>query len=261
MIKDLSDSRRLDTQIHQELYGEDEPALELHAKVLSKMYWPRLKEDTFNVPPPVQEVQEAYAAQFEKINSKRKLVWLPAEGYVDVELELESRILRIEGVKPAFATVIYAFSSEDEEEKDVRKTVDELEDALEMETALLKKALSYWCNKGILYEIEKDTYAIVSSSGEGLGEEDGPTNTGMPSIEDEEEAPKLTPAERTLYTQFVFGMLMNSKRAMATADIMRTLEMLVPGGCNCSETEMEGLLEEMEARGIKREGEVWRFKK
>lgn len=63
---------------------------DLHAKILSHLFWPTLQDQTFKVPTQILVQQHLYEKGFSALKQSRKLTWLNALG--QVELSLNSRI-------------------------------------------------------------------------------------------------------------------------------------------------------------------------
>ena len=96
----------------------------LHAKILSRLYWPQLQDDDFRVPEVITDLQKRYGEGFESLKASRKLTWLHTLGQATVELELEDRTLT-EEVHTWQATVIWAFQYLDPKTR-LRETVPDL---------------------------------------------------------------------------------------------------------------------------------------
>ena len=60
------------------------------------------------MPNPLSQAFEEYANEYAKIKRGRKLAWLDHLGTVEVEIELEDRVVSVEA-SPLQASVIYAF--------------------------------------------------------------------------------------------------------------------------------------------------------
>ena len=77
--------------------------------VLSKLFWPEMKSDAFQLHKALQGGFEGYARQYQKVRSLRTVFALPALGSVDVELAF--RISKITlSVSPLHATLVFHFS-------------------------------------------------------------------------------------------------------------------------------------------------------
>src|SRR5277367_2739576 len=108
MIKDIQDSRRVDGVIRknqkldpsaQEIaaarespdmlnqdYTNPEGFLKpsLHAKILSRLFWPQLQSESYRVPDDIVQLQKRYEQGFESLKNSRKLTWLHGLGQATV---------------------------------------------------------------------------------------------------------------------------------------------------------------------------------
>ncbi|KAJ5214916.1 hypothetical protein N7468_010595 [Penicillium chermesinum] len=248
MLRDIYDSRRVDGV--------------LHAKILSRFFWPEIQDQEFKIPDEIQSIQDRYSAGFEAIKQSRKLTWRNGLGQVTVELELEDRSF-LEEVTTWQATVIHAFQSSDES---TTKTVEDLTEELEMAAPLVRSACLFWVSKRILAEIKRDCFRVLET----LPSEDEQHVAGPGSAEDENsvddaanaaaaaEAAAAAAAKETaeaaamekmnLYWQFIVGMLTN-QGAMPLQRIVMMLKIVVPGGFPFSNEELREFLAGMVTRG------------
>jgi anaphase-promoting complex subunit 2 len=157
MLKDIQDSGRVNSIIrrsqHLDIHdqapetakddADGQPSL--HAKILSRLFWPQLHDETYRIPDEVAHLQKSYEQGFETLKSSRKLTWLHALGQATVELELEDRTI-VEEVHTWQATVIWAFES-GSPGQNVQKSVDELIELLEMDESLVRSGLKFWASR------------------------------------------------------------------------------------------------------------------
>ncbi|PQE29070.1 anaphase-promoting complex subunit 2 protein [Rutstroemia sp. NJR-2017a BBW] len=138
----------------------------LHAKILSRLFWPQLQDTTYLIPPAIASLQSRYSTGFESLKASRKLTWLPTLGQTTVELELQDRTI-VEEVLPWQATVIYAFNNDSASDPNVEitKSVQELIDTLEMDRSLVISALKFWTHKLVLHETTPGSgiYAVLET--------------------------------------------------------------------------------------------------
>lgn len=265
MLKDIQDSGRVDGAIrksqnldHKE--GEANTATQqdpdhdikpaLHAKILSRLFWPQLQDEVYRVPDEIAELQKHYEAGFESLKSSRKLTWLHALGQATVELELVDRTI-CEEVHTWQATVIWAFQSDEVGDDTLSRTVEELEEHLEMEEALVRSALNFWVSKLVLHEVEKDTFAVLET----LNQEDRAKSNAQAAAAaaavldegaDETEAMGDSEAQMEdkmqMYWQFIQGMLKNSSSQMLLQQIAMMLKMSIADGFPYSNEELQEFL-------------------
>lgn len=252
MLRDIRESRVMDRNIRQDQglhepkppeagWKNDRSSLipELHARILSRLFWPELQDESFVIPPEVVSLQELYEKGFRNLKQSRKLSWLNALGQVTVELQLEDRVL-IEEVHTWQASVIYAFQNPASSSGQVKKVID-LMSQLHMDESLVRAALKFWTSKRVLREIEKDVYIVVETIDQ-LGDvpqdpltDDPEVNATGRSFEDQ----KMIKLKH--YWPFIVGMLTNGG-PMPLAQIIAMLKVAVAGGFPLSEDELRDFL-------------------
>lgn len=276
MLKDIADSKRADTHIRTEeglnlndIDAEDE-APELHTKILSRLFWPAIKEEEFKLPKEIQLMQKRYEAGFEKLKTKRKLTWIHNAGTVEVELELEDRIVQVPDATTWQAAVIYEF---DEDKGGSEWTIKQLAERLDMDESLAKRAVSFWCSKEVLRDAGSGVFAVIenlaeyeemleqqeraggadasaSDMGSGMG-------GGMQGVDDEEISEEKKNM-RKVVMPFIVAMLTNGG-ATQLAQISMVLGMLVPG-FSWSADELTEFLNTMRAEGkLDYENGAWKI--
>ncbi|KAI1205676.1 uncharacterized protein F4807DRAFT_271002 [Annulohypoxylon truncatum] len=252
MIKDIQDSARLDGVIHRGAVNHPEKVNRdwtIHARILSRLYWPEVGEERFHLPPSVTEMQKMYETIFEHLKPSRKIKWLNHLGQATVELELEDRTIS-EQVHTYEAAVIYAFS----EENSSSWTFDDLWMKLEMDEDLLTAALEFWEKKHVLRRHPDNTYVVV----ERLSDAEQPSllQSAQPSTAAAVDVTSGTPRKaksgmsekekdkRQVYWQFIVGMLTNSSPAMPLGQISMMMKMLIADGFPWSNEELQEFLGE-----------------
>lgn len=277
MLKDIQDSGRLNSAIRR--YKKLDPSEEetniahakldmrdmrddgdmvpegmlkpsLHAKILSRLYWPQLHHESYRVPDEIGHLQKLYENGFETLKASRKLTWLHALGQATVELELTDRIIT-EEVHTWQAAVIWSFQSEDQGDVNVHRSVGELVERLEMDEALVRSALRFWANKLILQEDERDVFSVLET----LNQEDRARSNAQAAASAAAAAGDglddaaalvadegITAEKGQMYWQFIRGMLKNSSSQMPLGQIAMMLKMLIPEGFPYSNEELQGFL-------------------
>ena len=257
MLRDILDSRRVDTFIHRDkdLELNDEAAPELHTKILSHLFWPSLHSETFLIPPEVESLQSRYSTGFESLKQSRKLTWLHALGQVTVNLDLEDRTVT-EEVQTWQASVIYAFQPSPSEDPStpISRTFDDLAETLQMTDSLLHNALTFWIGKLVLKQTSTSppTYTVLET----LSDEDAAhpgttsaaivaaaetaTSAAAPAVLSEHE---VAQERMEVYWQYVVGMLTNGG-PMPLQQIVMMLRLTVPGGFPFGNEELKDYLEE-----------------
>lgn len=298
MIKDIYDSRKVDTHIRRIELGqpaqpprsfgtpatppvftemgkqldkdeEREGQVPYHARILSRLYWPNIVQENFNLPPPVAEQQKKYENGYERLKSARKLTWLHQLGQATVELELEDRTVDVE-CKTFEAAVIYAFQ-DDEDVKDgnsspIHMTVQDLQERLQMDEELVLQALDFWQSQEVLtrYSTDPDSYTVLErKDSPPTRPELHPSVSAPAALQGEHEMPDMPPKPagvkragttsamdakenelRAVYWQFIVGMLTNNMGMMPLSQMGMMLRMVIPGGLPWSDQELQDFLME-----------------
>jgi anaphase-promoting complex subunit 2 len=269
MLHDVQQSQRMNRIIKR--FPEYKAAVanrqgpELNAQILSKFFWPSLKDDAFVVPAPIKDLQGKYERGFEGIKDMRKLEWLPALGRVTIELELEDR--KVEEVVPTWtASVIYAFQSQHRKGV-VQKSVEQLVGELEMEESLVQNALVFWVGKHVLRSssdypytytvIERlSTESAASASAAEVAQAMMSADAGEAVSAVKSQADLLKEKEE-LYKQFIVGMLTNQGN-LPVMRIWMMLKVMIPEGFAFGMDDVKGLCEGLERDGkLVGVGDVW----
>ena len=229
----------------------------LHAKILSRLFWPQLHDEGYRVPDDIAKLQKRYEEGFESLKASRKLTWLQALGQATVELEFEDRTI-VEEVHTWQATIIWAFQNEAAGPVGLARTVDELAQNLEMEETLVRSALKFWVNKLVLHEISPNTFAVLET----LNQEDrersnaqaaasAASGTHDESLDDVGLAGNdgIGKEKMGMYWQFIQSMLTNSSSQMPLQQIAMMLKVLIVDGFPYSNEELQELLERKVVEG------------
>ena len=256
MLRDIMDSRRVDTSIHRE---EDFfPTQRLHTKILSHLFWPSLHTENFALPLPIASLQLRYSDGFSKLKASRVLTWHPSLGQAVVSLDLEDRVVR-EECQTWHASVIFAFDSDSDDTSTkkgpVTKTVQDLVDELEMSEQLVRNALTFWVSKLVLVQSSPDTYRVLETlpsdtvnnsatnstaqaAAAAAASEAVNSATAASAVKSEEE---MLTEKMDVYWNFVKAMLTN-QGAMHLPKIVMMLKMVVPGGFPFGADELRAFL-------------------
>ncbi|KAH7218539.1 hypothetical protein DER44DRAFT_36255 [Fusarium oxysporum] len=254
MMKDIQDSKRVDAVLGKNVCQPslDSGALAYHSKILSRLFWPTLPKDPFTVPPPVAAMRARYEQGFERLKTSRKLTWLDQLGTATVKLDFEDRTVELE-CKTYEAAVIYAFRDDSTEGKSgpTERTFDEIWQQLMIDEDLLDLALKFWISRRVLRDVGSRTYVVLErlNEGEQAGESGDPGEAqelGNDSRSSPRK-PKIDPKEqerRTVYWQFIVGMLTNSAPTMPLGQMLMMMKMLIPDGCSWTNEELQEFLAE-----------------
>ena len=291
MLRDVTDSRKVDNIIRQDQGLQSQPnqpstapatltdspsGQALHAKILSRLFWPTLPSQSYKIPAPIQAQQTLYEKGFTTLKQSRKLTWLDSLGQVEVELDLADRVFQDE-VLPWQAAVIYAFQTDDATDEKgpmpsildsqtsaggVTRTIDTLAEELAMSPTLVRSACIFWASKRILLQssTDPDTYSVLDtlpatdplqpSSSSSTAQNHAAAQPAQASAATAAAATASAVAEAAeaerqskmaLYAQFVVSMLTN-QGAMPLPRIAMMLGIVVPGGFPFSNEELREFL-------------------
>lgn len=298
MIKDIYDSRKVDTTIRRlgldqsplpprtfgtpsippnymdigkqlDVDEEKQGRVPHHARILSRLYWPNIVQETFKLPHPVAQQQKTYDTGYEGLKSARKLTWLHQLGQATVELELEDRTVNVQ-CKTFEAAVIYAFhddgNAEETDSGPAHRSVQELQDELEMDEELVLQALDFWESKDVLtrYSTNPITYAVLERKDElPTRPELHPSASAPAALEGEHQLAGMPPKpagvkragttsamdakeneRRAVYWQFIVGMLTNTGPSMPLGQMAMMMRMLIVDGFPWSDQELQEFLTE-----------------
>ncbi|MCJ1474207.1 hypothetical protein MMC13_002865 [Lambiella insularis] len=259
MLKDILDSRRTDSLVQKREQTSSSPSI-LHARILSRLFWPPLATDTFLPPPEIALQQALYASAFEAIKPTRKLTWLPTLGTVTVDLTFSDRHL-LEDVHTWQATVIHAFddAANPAAPHPISKSVPQLAAQCAMPEPRVQSALAFWVGKLVLREARPGVYAVLET----LTNSDvyaSSTATQASLAAAQAAAASTAEAVRSAESRveermeefwpYVVGMLTN-QGAMPAPRIVMMLKMAVPGGFPFGKEELKEFM-----RGKVGEGRV-----
>lgn len=257
MIRDVHDSARLDGVINRGTVNHPDKVERdwtIHARILSRLYWPEIGEERFVLPPSVSEMQKMYESVFEHLKPSRKIKWLNHLGQATVELELEDRTIQ-ENVHTYEATVIDCFS----EENASSWTFEDLWMKLQMDEDLLTAALEFWEKKHVIRRLPDSTYVVIerlsdaeqSSSLQPAPSMNAGANDNAPVTPRKAKSgiSEKEKEKRQVYWQFIVGMLTNSSPAMPLGQISMMMKMLIADGFPWSNEELQEFLGEKIADG------------
>ncbi|XP_015795059.1 anaphase-promoting complex subunit 2-like [Tetranychus urticae] len=166
MLQDISSSKRIDNRINAgEIEAHHWTHFPIKCLILSAQFWPdklglnpNEEANKLKLPPPVQESIKTYTQAFETIKGSRTLNWLPPLGSVDLELDFGSPDKKQSfTVSPIHAAIIWQFQEKES------WNLSELSQSLSVSTALLRRKISFWQNKGIIRELSGDRFVLIDN--------------------------------------------------------------------------------------------------
>lgn len=165
MLKDIGDSKRLNTRLHSPLEGSfsenhsnpadltqkallDHP-FPVDAIIVSAQFWPQLKEETLVLPDIVTKGLEVYTKAYEFMKGNRTLDWKTHLGFANIDLEIGERKINLT-VTPFQAAIICKFQEKSE------WAAEELSLALKIPISQLRRRIAFWQVQGLVREMEAD---------------------------------------------------------------------------------------------------------
>lgn len=290
MLRDVIDSRKLDKVIRRDrgLPTDDEDTEEplLHAKILSRLFWPALLGTTgptaedapFRPPVSILHQRQVYEKGFEALKQSRKISWNDHLGQVEVELTFADGRTYVDEVLPYQAAVIYAFNSDTEATESVSHTVASLVRELSISPTLARSACLFFVSKQVLtpHSTLPDTFVVLEHlPSETTVAIDVNTDTRTKAIDHATETAASAAAaafaarqaelaaaqaqreaeaeekkqQMQLYHQFIVSMLTNQGQ-MPLARMAMMLNIVVPGGFPFSNEELKDFLGSMVKEGV-----------
>ncbi|XP_063792234.1 anaphase-promoting complex subunit 2 [Pseudophryne corroboree] len=236
MLKDMADSRRINSNIRDEeekLPEEERPPFNLVAVILSSEFWPALKEEKLELPDQIKETMEMYTAKYEKLKAMRTLSWKHHLGLVSLDLELADRTLSF-SVSPVHAAIILNFQTKS------TWTLEELSEVLKVPVASLRRKMTLWIQQGVLREDPLGTFTVIEEEQKDQAEKvvlidsDEEGDSVMASQADQKEE------ELQLFWTYIQAMLTNLE-SLPLERIHSMLKMFVMTGPVVTEIDIQEL--------------------
>lgn len=208
MLKDISDSKRINALIHQDLSIEElNKKFVSNAMILSAQFWPPFKDESLELPEEIKQHLEAYTKSFEALKGNRTLSWKPHLGNVNIEIEIGEKKLDLT-VSPFNATLIMHFQNKPE------WSIDELHQVMKVPVIVLRRKITYWQSMGLISEKTPDFFVLVDGSDPNKSSvstnqvqemicEDDEAESAMASAHDQREG------ELQVFWSYIVGMLTN----------------------------------------------------
>ncbi|XP_068619095.1 anaphase-promoting complex subunit 2 [Battus philenor] len=208
MLKDVSDSRRINALIHQDdNFGNINEKIMCNGMILSAQFWPPFKDENLELPDVIKHLLENYTKSFEALKGNRTLSWIPHLGNVNIEIEIGDKKLDLT-VSPFNATLIMHFQDKPE------WSLEELHLVMKVPVTILRRKITYWQSMGLITEKRADYYVLVDSSD--ANKSNVATNQVQEMIcEDEESESVMASAhdqregELQVFWSYIVGMLTN----------------------------------------------------
>lgn len=208
MLKDISDSKRINALIQQEKSIEElNKKFTSNAMILSAQFWPPFKDESLELPEEIKQHLEAYTKSFEALKGNRTLSWKPHLGNVNIEIEIGEKKLDLT-VSPFNATLIMHFQNKPE------WSIEELHQVMKVPVTVLRRKITYWQSMGLIAEKIPDHFVLIDGSDPNKGSvstnqvqdmicEDDEAESAMASAHDQREC------ELQVFWSYIVGMLTN----------------------------------------------------
>lgn len=182
---------------------------EISSLILSSQFWPTFKSETVELPPALAAEFERYTKSYESYKGNRTLVWRPATGRVQLEIELSDRTVEMT-VTPSQAAIIHLFQEREQ------WTLADLSTTLKLPGSVLRKRMALWQTHGIIREQSNgsDVFVLVQDNSD-MSSEDMMMQTGpLECDEDETESAMASASEQReedlqVFWSYIVGMLTN----------------------------------------------------
>lgn len=239
MLKDISDSKRINTHIQGAAFGEA-PVTDpnISTLIVSSQFWPTFKKETMEFPEPINNLFDKYKKAYEQYKGNRTLYWTPLNGKVNIEIEINDKKLDM-FVTPAQATIIIHFENQKEWE------LEKLSSVMNMPLSVLRRRIGFWQLQGLIRETKENVFvlcdeeqscdeAMEAQSNVVVEEEE----TCMASASDQREE------ELQVFWSYILGMLTNLD-SMPLERIHQMLKMFASQGpgFEFSQDELRGFLQ------------------
>ncbi|ELR20860.1 anaphasepromoting complex subunit 2 isoform 2, putative [Acanthamoeba castellanii str. Neff] len=190
MLQDMSESRRLNTNINKTIQAKAPTGIAFVPSI------------------PSPGSMESYEKEYQAVKASRKLCWRPALGTVEVELEGPHGAQSF-SVSPLQAAIIYLFQDQE------IWPIEELAEKLGTTSEVVRKGAGYWVANGALRASFQGRSLVYEVS---FGEEVNPSGEGVVADEEGEGLAEGDEADEEMWTmleEFIKAMLMNLERLPA----------------------------------------------
>lgn len=206
MLKDISDSKRINTHIQSAAFknGTDEEELpNVSAIIVSSQFWPQFRKETMEFPEEIKQVFEKYKKAYEEYKGNRTLYWMPLNGKVNIEIELNDKKLDM-FVTPAQATIIMHFQEQKEWQ------LDNLSSIMNMPKNVVRRRIGFWQLQGLIRETKENVFVLCDDK----KTEEEALESRKNVICEEEECCMASPTDQReeelqVFWSYILGMLTN----------------------------------------------------
>jgi anaphase-promoting complex subunit 2 len=261
MLKDISDSKRINSHLHSQDGGCPELQTQqfpVNSIILSGQFWPQFKAETLELPLEVRESLDVYTKAFQTLKGNRTLHWKHHLGFANLDLEIGDKKINLT-VSPVHAAIIYKFQDRGE------WSATELAAALKIPVSALRRKIAFWQSQGILREMPDvaDRYQLIEEgpmrrpsgmmSGEAGGGHGGVVHGGGMGVGGEEDGEDSVTAsskdqreeELNVFWSYIVGMLTNLECLPLDRiyQMLRMFAMQGPSAVECDMAELRAFLD------------------
>lgn len=206
MLKDIADSKRINSHIQNDSNYTDGKTMELSALIVSSQFWPVFKKESLELFPDVQEQFDKFTKSYEAHKGNRTLLWNNLHGKVTLDIEFGGKTIEVV-VSPTQATIIMHFQKQKE------WNLDDLSQIMKIPQSILRKRIFYWQTQGLIKETKEDNFVLNDESMDSGIEQ--MVIQGQDMCEDDESESAMTSAsdqreeELQVFWSYIVGMLTN----------------------------------------------------
>lgn len=157
MVKDIDDSKRIQSNIHSTLHTHDrrgdfgDPPV-VDAAIVSHIFWPALQREEMKYHPTIKSKVDEFSIEYAKLKNPRRLIWMKQLGSVEIEVEtyetdadgnLVSHIKEV-SCTPAHANLLAYFEDRSE------WTSKALSIETKMSEDMVRKRMGFWVNQRVV---------------------------------------------------------------------------------------------------------------
>ena len=214
MLKDVSDSKRINTGLHNENDSKlSQLGFPVNALILSAQFWPQFKSETIQLPKQVQDSLDCYTKAFEAMKGNRTLAWKHHLGFANIDLAMGDKKINLT-VSPVHAAIIFQFTEQSEWQ------ADDLAASLKMPVTSLRRKITFWQAQGLLKETNNKYSLIEESPMRRMSGGGGETN------EDEESITRTSSDQRAEELQVFWSYIVNMLINLESLPLERIFQML-----------------------------------
>jgi anaphase-promoting complex subunit 2 len=241
MIKDIDDSKRINTNIHETIVEKkkrhkedqqkkkrkktqqppepaevDEPVVD--CAIVSHIFWPALQKEQFKNHPRIQSQLDEFSLEYAAFKNPRRLIWHQMLGTVQIELEVVDEDGGGSHMQEFTCSTLHATLISHFEDKQ-QWTLEDLANETGLSEDVVRKKMGYWINNRVVQLVKgKSGGSTVTkfelTSVDELADTEHDSAAESDYYEDDGEDHALSARaqqaeEMQVYESYIFGMLTN----------------------------------------------------